>query len=93
MKVTFYKSIDRGYKPSIKRFPRSAGMITMPTVRFSKDEMDCLNKKLEELFVSIVIDVGASYAMNEKSYSALYTFRTLADQAFFLVWSSDGIEI
>jgi hypothetical protein len=92
MKVTFYKSIDRGYKPSVKRPPRP-GMFTMPTVRFSKDEMDCLNEKLKELVISINIDSGVSYAVNEKSYSALYTFTDPADEAFFLVWSSDGIEI
>ena len=61
--------------------------------RVHRSERDKLNEMISELFESVNIDNRSCDISDVAAYTVYYKFEDPADEAFFLVWSPDGIEI
>lgn len=61
--------------------------------RVHSSDREKLNTMISELFESVNIDNRTSDITDVASYTAYYKFEDPADEAAFLLWSSDGIEL
>lgn len=88
MKIFFEKYKDR-YRP----LSDEAGFFTSFPQFVSDRKTVCkLNDTIEDLFASVTIDIRLRSAA-DNLFTAYYTFNDVADEAAFLLWASDGIEI
>lgn len=89
MKIFFEKYKDR-YRPIYDE--EYYGFTSFPQFSSDKTTIYKLNDTIEDLFASVKIDIRLR-SLTDRLFTAYYTFMDPADEAAFLLWSSEGVEI